>query len=79
MRFKMLLLALLISFPVVAADDFTVYDLQPPETHSFAIVYDVTVMREGAKYFFNPIRPGSTASKERVIDRGTGRICNSRR
>lgn len=72
MRFKMLLLALLISFPVVAADDFTVYDLQPPETHSFAIVYDVTVMREGAKYFFNPIRPGSTASKERVIDRGTG-------
>jgi hypothetical protein len=68
----MLLLALLISFPVAAADDFTVYDLQPPETHSFAIVYDVTVTREGAKYFFNPIRPGSTASKERVIDRSTG-------
>lgn len=72
MKWKLSLLALLICFPAAAADDFTIYDLQPPDTHQFAIVYDVTVTHEGAKFFFNPIRPGSTASKERVIDRGTG-------
>jgi hypothetical protein len=33
----------------------------------------VSATREGAPYFFNPIRPGSTASKERVIDRATGK------
>jgi len=55
-----------------AADDFTLYELLPPETHSFAITYDVTVAREGSKFFFNPIRPGSTATKERVIERSTG-------
>jgi hypothetical protein len=57
----------------VAADEFTLYDLLPPETHQFAIVYDVTEVRAGAQYFFNPIRPGSTASKERVVERGTGK------
>ena len=29
--------------------------------------------REGARFFFNPIRPGSTASKERVLERSTGK------
>lgn len=72
MRYKFLLLALLVIFPVAAADDFTVYDLLQPETHQFAIIYDVTQTKEGARYFFNPIRPGSTASKERVIERSTG-------
>ena len=56
-----------------AADEITVYDLLAPATHSFDIVYDVSATREGAPYFFNPIRPGSTASKERVIDRATGK------
>jgi hypothetical protein len=32
----------------------------------------VTQAREGAALFFNPIRPGSIASKERVIARATG-------
>ncbi len=72
MRWKFLILAALICFPAAAADDFTIYDLNPPDTHSFAILYDVTVTKEGAPYFFNPIRPGSTATKERVIERGTG-------
>ena len=49
--------------PLVAADEFTLYELQPPETHQFAITYDVTAMREGAQFFFNPIRPGSVATK----------------
>src|SRR5215471_1108224 len=55
-----------------ASDEFTLYELLPAETHQFAITYDVTATREGAQFFFNPIRPGSTASKERVIERSTG-------
>jgi hypothetical protein len=70
MRLPMLLLAAL---PLFAADEFTLYDLQAPATHSFDIVYDVSATREGAAYFFNPIRPGSTASKERVVDRASGK------
>jgi hypothetical protein len=66
-------LLLLLSLPAVAADEFTLYELLPPEMHQFAITYDVTATREGAPFFFNPIRPGSTASKERVIERSTGK------
>jgi hypothetical protein len=72
MRWKILLITLLACFPAAAADEFTLYELLAPETHQFAITYDVTVRREGARFFFNPIRPGSTATKERVIDRSTG-------
>jgi hypothetical protein len=70
MRFALLILAAL---PLCAADEITVYELQAPGTHSFDIIYDVTATREGAPYFFNPIRPGSVASKERVLDRATGK------
>src|SRR5258708_18705087 len=56
-----------------AADEMTVYELLPPETHQFAIVYDVTQNREGARFFLNPIRPGSTASKEKVTERASGK------
>jgi hypothetical protein len=56
-----------------AADEFTLYELLPPETHQFAITYDVSATRPGAQFFFNPIRPGSTATKERVIERSTGK------
>src|ERR1043166_2618808 len=66
-------LALALAAPLLAKDDFTIYDLLPPETHQFAIVYDVTEGREGAELFFNPIRPGSIVSKERVIARATGK------
>ncbi len=66
-----MLLALVAAAP--ASDEFTLYELLPPETHQFAITYDVTQNREGAPYFFNPIRPGSTASKERVIERSGGK------
>ncbi len=56
MRWKFLILiaASASAFPAAAADDFTLYDLLPPDTHSFAILYDVTVTTEGAHYFFNP-------------------------
>ncbi len=72
MRRAFLVFVLITCAAAFAADDFTLYELLPPETHSFAITYDVTVAREGAKFFFNPIRPGSTATKERVIERSTG-------
>ena len=70
MKWTTLLLA---AVPLFGANELTVYDLQAPSTHAFDIVYDVTVIREGAAWFFNPIRPGSTASKERVIDPATGK------
>jgi hypothetical protein len=68
-----LLVLFLAAIGLRAADEITVYDLQSPSTHSFDIIYDVTAVREGAAFLFNPIRPGSTASKERVVDRATGK------
>ncbi len=56
-----------------ATDAFTVYDLLAPSTHSFDILYDVFIDREGAAYFFNPIRQGSVATNERVVDLSTGK------
>lgn len=68
-----MLLILLAAASTWAADDFTVYELLAPSTHSFDIIYDVTQTREGAAYFYNPIRPGSVATKERVVDLATGK------
>src|SRR5690242_17481427 len=70
---KAAFLVLLLAAPAFAEDDFTLYDLLAPDTHQFAITYDVTTSREGAEFFFNPIRPGSVATKERVIARATGK------
>src|SRR5260370_2583463 len=55
-----------------AQHEFTVYELLPPETHRFAIIYDVSTSVEGAKFYLNPIRRGSKVSDERVIDLATG-------
>jgi hypothetical protein len=63
---------LLFGAPLFAADEFTLYELLPPQSHQFAITYDVTQAKEGAEWFFNPIRVGSIATKERVIARATG-------
>jgi hypothetical protein len=68
-----LVLLLLAATTALADDDFTLYDLLAPDSHQFAITYDVTTAREGAELFFNPIRPGSIATKERVIARATGK------
>ncbi len=70
---RILLAALLASLCAQAADEFTLYELLAPESHQFAITYDVTATREKARIFLNPIRPGSTATKERVIERSTGK------
>jgi hypothetical protein len=63
---------LLFCAPLFAADEFTLYELLPPHSHQFAITYDVTQAKEGAEWFFNPIRVGSIATKERVIARASG-------
>src|SRR5271168_3680180 len=67
-----LLVLMLVTVPMFAADELTVYDLLGPETHKFAIIYDVSATREGAPYYLNPIRRGSVADKEQVVDRATG-------
>src|SRR5438067_5804429 len=73
MILRILACVILLGLSAAASDEFTLYELLPPETHQFAITYDVTATREGAQFFFNPIRPGSTASKERVIERSSGK------
>lgn len=52
--------------------EYTRYELLAPDTGSFKIVYDVTAVTPGARYFFNPIRAGSVASDESVIDLASG-------
>ncbi|MBI3478022.1 MAG: hypothetical protein HY010_20000 [Acidobacteria bacterium] len=54
-------------------DEYTSYELLAPESASFAIRYEVTATTAGAKYYFNPIRKGSVARDESVIDVMTGR------
>jgi hypothetical protein len=54
-------------------DEYTRYELLAPESASFAIHYEVTATTAGAKYFYNPIRKGSVASEESVVDVMTGR------
>jgi hypothetical protein len=53
-------------------DEYTRYELLAPETSQFRIIYDVTAVTPGAKYFFNPIRIGSVATDESVVDLMTG-------
>lgn len=72
-RVLLFLFALTLCAPAFAEDDFTLYDLLAPDSHQFAIVYDVTTSKEGAELFFNPIRPGSVATKEKVLARATGK------
>jgi len=73
MYLRMIAVFLLAGMPALAADEFTLYELQAPETHQFAITYDVTATREGSPFYLNPIRPGSVATKERVIERNSGK------
>ena len=73
MRLRTIALLFLLAAPAAASDEFTLYELLSPESHQFAITYDVTQPQEGAQFFFNPIRPGSTASKEQVVERATGK------
>jgi len=53
-------------------DEYTRYELLAPETASFKIYYEVTATTAGAKFFYNPIRKGSAASEESVVDAMSG-------
>jgi hypothetical protein len=53
-------------------DEYTRYELLAPETASFKIYYEVTATTAGAKFFYNPIRKGSAASDESVLDAMSG-------
>ena len=55
------------------ADGYTRYELLSPDSHRFRIFYEVTATTPGTTVFYNPIRPGSTASGEEVLDRATGK------
>jgi len=58
---------------LAADDEFTLYELLAPDSHRFAITYDVTTAQEGDRFFLNPIREGSIASDERVVDQASGK------
>ena len=68
----MLLLAIPAAAQNRAEDEYTRYELLAPDTASFKIIYDVTAVTPGAKFYFNPIRKGSVASDESVIDLASG-------
>src|SRR5688572_14800103 len=55
------------------ADAYTRYELLAPGSGKFRIIYEVTATTPGATHYFNPIRRGSVATDESVIDRATGR------
>ncbi len=55
------------------ADAYTRYELLAPGSAQFRIIYEITATTPGATAYFNPIRKGSTASDESVIDRASGR------
>jgi hypothetical protein len=57
----------------ISSDSYTRYELLAPETHQFRIYYEVTETRPGARFHFNPIREGSVATDESVIDAATAR------
>ena len=76
MRTAMIVTTLLLATPAAAQnrsdDEYTRYELLAPETASFKIIYDVTAVTPGARFYFNPIRKGSIASDESVIDLASG-------
>ena len=55
------------------SDAYTRYELLAPGSGKFRIIYEVTATTPGARYYFNPIRKGSVATDESVMDRATGR------
>jgi hypothetical protein len=53
-------------------DEYTRYELLAPGSGKFRITYEVTATTAGARHFYNPIRKGSVASDESVLDAMTG-------
>jgi hypothetical protein len=59
--------------PQTETDEYTRYELLAPETASFRIYYELTATTAGATFLYNPIRKGSVASDESVVDAMTGK------
>jgi hypothetical protein len=55
-----------------SSDEYTRYELLEPSSAKFRIIYDVTAVTPGATAYYNPIRKGSEASDESVVDLMTG-------
>ena len=55
------------------SDEYTRYELLAPDSGKFRITYEVTATTAGARTFYNPIRKGSAASDEAVLDAMTGK------
>jgi hypothetical protein len=73
MSFAATLICALSALAQGETDEYTRYELLAPDTSSFRIYYEVTATTAGAKYFYNPIRKGSTASDEHVLDAMSGK------
>jgi len=54
-------------------DEYTRYELLQPDSSQFHILFEVTATSPGATAYFNPIRKGSEASGEAVVDRSSGK------
>ena len=54
-------------------NEYTRYELLDPATASFRIYYELTATTAGAKSLYNPIRKGSAATDESVVDAMTGK------
>jgi hypothetical protein len=54
-------------------DEYTRYELLAPGSGKFKITYEVTATTAGAKHYYNPIRKGSAATDESVLDAMTGK------
>jgi hypothetical protein len=55
------------------SDEYTRYELLEPGSSRFRIYYEVTATTAGATHYYNPIRKGSKASEESVLDAMTGK------
>ena len=64
--------AALVPATALAQSSFTLYELLQPGSAKFKITYDVTTARAGAEFYLNPVRAGSIATDESVIDLATG-------
>ena len=69
----MLVACVSVTAQFISGDTYTRYELLAPESHQFKIYYEVTETRAGARFHFNPIREGSEATDESVIDLASGK------
>src|SRR5579872_5939689 len=77
-RLGLLLLAALFATPALAApqetDAYVRHELQDPDTGKFHVVYDTSVIRPKARYYFNPVTKTTNISEEKITDLATGAV-----